>query len=102
MAAGGGPLPALVGQPGLPDPGRAVYQQARVPVRAQGLLEDLELRAAADQRPPRQRDRHSSQHASSARVDKRRPPLAPADVPPPPRPPPPPLSPPVTTHTPPS
>ena len=38
VAAGRRPLAALVGQPGLPHPGRAVNQQARAVVRAQGLL----------------------------------------------------------------
>jgi len=34
--------------------------------RAQGALEHLELRAAADDRPPLERDRHTSQHDSPA------------------------------------
>lgn len=55
---------------GLAEPGRAVYQQACAVVRAQGLLENLQLRATADEGPPRQRDCHSSQHDSSARIYK--------------------------------
>ena len=33
-------------------------------------FENLQLRATADEGPPRQRDRHSSQHDSSARIYK--------------------------------
>jgi hypothetical protein len=57
-------LGALISQPGLPDPSPAVDHQARQLGRAQGPLEHLKLRPPADDRPPRQRDRHSSQHVS--------------------------------------
>ena len=70
VTAGRRPLEALVGQPGLPDPGGAVYQQAGALARAQGRFENFQLRATADEGPPRQRDRHSSQHDSSARIYK--------------------------------
>ena len=59
-------LPTFVGQPGFPDSGPAVDHQARELARAQGPLEHLELRPAADDRPPRQRDRHTRQHDSPA------------------------------------
>ena len=58
-------LPTFVGQPGFPDSGPAVDHQARELARAEGPLEHLELRPPADDRPPRQRDRHTRQHVSS-------------------------------------
>jgi len=70
VTAGRRPLEALVGQPRLPDPGGAVYQQAGALARAKGRFENFQLRATADEGPPRQRDRHSSQHDSSARIYK--------------------------------
>ncbi len=61
-----GLLTALIGQPGLPDAGPAVDHHAREFARVHGPLEHLELQPAADDRPPRQCDRHTSQHVSPA------------------------------------
>ena len=57
-------LSALVGQPGLPDSHPTVDHQAGELARAQRSLEHPELRPAADDRPPLQCDRHTSQHVS--------------------------------------
>ncbi len=51
VTAGRRPLEALVGQPGLPDPGGAVYQQASALARAQGRFENFQFRAAAGPGP---------------------------------------------------
>jgi hypothetical protein len=54
---------ALIGQPGLPDPGPSVDHQAEPLARAKSPLEHLKLRPPAHDRPAWQRHDHTGQNA---------------------------------------
>ncbi len=58
---------ALVSQPGLADSGRANDHQAGLASGVQGLLEDLDFGASADDRPPPHRNCHASSMAARRR-----------------------------------